>query len=127
MILNAATDSILMSSQKDISLSSQMNIGLTSVKDISLVGNFVRLGSSSAKQSLVRGDAFMARFETLVSNLISLCDTLDQATFAKIGITGQLEIGPHPTISVVAPIVRDNLRDIKNELPSLLSKVSKTI
>lgn len=127
LILNAATDSILMSSQKDISLSSQMNIGLTSVKDISLVGNFVRLGSSSAKQSLVRGDAFMARFETLVSNLISLCDTLDQATFAKIGITGQLEIGPHPTISVVAPIVRDNLRDIKNELPSLLSKVSKTI
>lgn len=127
LVFNATTDSILMSSQKDISLSSQMNIGLTSVKDVSLVGNFVRLGSSSANQSLVRGDAFMARFETLVSNLISLCDTLDQATFAKIGITGQLEIGPHPTISVVAPIVRDNLRDIKNELPSLLSKVSKTI
>ena len=104
-----------------------MNIGLTANKDISLVGNFIRLGNNSANQSLVKGDAFMARFEILLSNLISLCDTLDQATFAKIGITGQLEIGPHPTISVIAPIVKGNLEDIKNELPSLLSQVSKTI
>ena len=127
LVFNASTDSILMSSQKDISLSSQMNIGLTANKDVSLVGNFVRLGSNSANQSLVKGEDFMARFDILHSNLISLCDTLDQATFAKIGVTGQMEIGPHPTISVVAPIVRDNLRDIKNELPSLLSQVSKTI
>ena len=126
-MFNASTDSILMSSQKDISLSSQMNIGLTANKDVSLVGNFVRLGSNSANQSLVKGEDFIARFDVLLSNLISLCDTLDQATFAKIGVTGQMEIGPHPTISVVAPIVRDNLRDIKNELPSLLSQVSKTI
>lgn len=127
LVLNASSDSVLISSQKDISLSSQMNIGLTSIKDISLVGNFIRLGSNSANQPLVKGDAFMARFETLLSNLMSLCDTLEQATFAKIGITGQLEIGPHPTISVIAPIVRDNLGDIKNEIPSLLSQVSKTI
>lgn len=127
LVFNASTDSVLISSQKDISLSSQMNIGLTSNQDVSLVGNFIRLGSNDAKQALVKGDDFMARFEVLLSNLIALCDVLEQATQTKIDITGNIETGPHPTISVTAPIVRDNLRDIKNELPSLLSQVSKTV
>ena len=127
LVFNAATDSILMSSQKNISLSSQMNIGLTSNQDVSLVGNFVRLGSSDAKQALVKGDDFMARFDVLLSNLIALCDVLEQATQTKIDISGNIETGPHPTISVTAPIVKGNLEDIKNELPSLLSQVSKTV
>lgn len=127
LVFNAATDSVLISSQKDISLSSQMNIGLTSNQDVSLVGNFIRLGSNDAKQALVKGDDFMARFGVLLSNLIALCDVLEQATQTKIDVTGNIEIGPHPTISVTAPIVKGNLEDIKNELPSLLSQVSKTV
>ena len=62
----------------------------------------------------------------LLSNIIALCDVLEQATQTKIDISGNIETGPHPTISVTAPIVKGNLEDIKNELPSLLSQVSKT-
>ena len=69
----------------------------------------------------------MARFDVLLSNLIALCDVLEQATQTKIDISGNIETGPHPTISVTAPIVKGNLEDIKNELPSLLSQVSKTV
>lgn len=127
LVFNAATDSILMSSQKNISLSSQSDIGLTSNKNITLVGNLVKLGNTEAKEALVKGNAFMDRFEVLLSNLIALCDVLEQATQTKIDVSGNIETGPHPTISVISPVVKSNLEDIKNELPSLLSQVSKTI
>ena len=127
LVFNATVDSILMSSQKNISLSSQSDIGLTSNKNITLVGNLVKLGNTEAKEALVKGDAFMAKFNTLLSNLIALCDVLEQATQTKIDVAGNIEIGPHPTISVISPVVKSNLEDIKNELPSLLSQVSKTI
>ena len=127
LVFNATVDSILMSSQKYISLSSQSDIGLTSNKNITLVGNLVKLGNTEAKEALVKGNAFMDRFEVLLSNLIALCDVLEQATQTKIDVSGNIEIGPHPTISVISPVVKSNLEDIKNELPSLLSQVSKTI
>lgn len=112
--LNAKTDGIVLSSPKYISLSSEDEIGLTSKNKITLSSPEIKLGDKEADQSLVLGDRYMEQFKQLLSSLDILCKALEnepQLTATPIAATG----------------VRNVIRELKTQLPSFLSKTSKTI
>jgi hypothetical protein len=114
LILNSKKDGILLSSPKYISLSSEDEIGLTSKNKITLYSPQVKLGDKEANQSLILGDKYMEQFKQLLSSLDILCKAIENEP--------QLTASP-----IAAAGVRNVIKTLKTQLPSFLSKTSKTL
>ncbi len=79
LVFNSKIDSILLTSQKNISIASIGTIGVYSQEgDIVLQTskNKIRLGDPNANQSVILGDKFMDDFKELLKKLQFLCQTL---------------------------------------------------
>jgi len=79
LVFNSKIDSILLTSQKNISIASIGAIGVYSQEgDIVLQTskNKIRLGDPNANQSVILGDKFMDDFKELLKKLQFLCQTL---------------------------------------------------
>lgn len=114
LILNSKKDGILISSPNYISLSSENEIGLTSKNKIVLYSPEIKLGDKEANQSLILGDRYMEQFKQLLSSLDILCKALENEPYlisSPIAATG----------------VRNTIKSLKTQIPSFLSKTSKTI
>ena len=124
LIFNANTDSIFISSKKNIDIGAVDEIAITSNNSLQLQSQRILLGGKGAKQSLVLGDDFMTQFELLVQNVKNLSEALQQTQIWPAGAPA-----PHPTIPPIASTISSQMDKMlkvlsKNEL---VSKVSKTI
>jgi len=115
LLFNSNLDSIILNSKKSISLSSIEDVGLYSKNgDITLNGKNIKIGDINADQSLVLGDKFMSEFKQLLISLSLLMDSLGSEPL----------LGPSSLSAQGTKIIIDSLKD---QIPSFLSKISKTL
>lgn len=115
LVLNTNLDSIILDSKKSISLTSIEDIGLYSKNgNVTLSGKNIKLGDINASQSLILGDSFMEQFTQLLTSLSLLMDSL----------TSEPTLGPTSLSSQNTKLIIDSLKD---QIPNLLSKTSKTL
>jgi len=115
LVFNTNSDHIILNSSKSISLSSIEDIGLYSKKgNINIQANLVKLGDTSANQSLVLGDNFINDFEFLLKSLDILCNAL----------TSEPTLGPS---ALAASSTKITIEKILKNMDSFLSKTTKTI
>lgn len=77
LVFNTYADSVIINSKKAISLSSIEDIGIYSKNNnINIAGKNIKLGDTTAKQSLVLGDTFMKQFKELLVSLRLLTQAL---------------------------------------------------
>jgi len=115
LVFNTYADSIFLNSKKAIALSSIEDIGLYSKNNnINLSGKSIKLGDSTANQSLVLGDTFMRQFKELLVSLKLLTQAL----------------GSEPTLgpsSLAAINTQTLIESLETQLPNFLSKTVKTL
>ena len=115
LIFNSYSDSILFSSNKTISLSSIGDIGIYSRdNNINISGKNVKLGDTSANQSIVLGDNFIEGFRSLLVSLRQLTDAISN----------------EPSLSIAAPTAitaNQTILDLIDNLNNYLSKTVKTL
>ena len=124
LVFNANSDSILVSSEKNIDIGANDEIAISANNSLQFQSQRILLGGKGAKQSLVLGNDFMEQFELLVQNVKNISEALSESQIWPGGAPA-----PHPTIPPIASTVSSQMEKMlkvlnKNEL---LSKVSKTI
>ena len=77
LVFNASNDSIIASAQDSIALTSNSQIGLTS-KTISIAGDNIKIGGTTADQQVILGNAFIEQFSSLVTQLQTLAFSLSE-------------------------------------------------
>ena len=121
VIINAKTDSILLSAQKSVSLSTNESVNINT-KTLSIDAGKINLGSKDAPESVVRGD-------TLYFQLNGICDAL--TSMLEILSTSKTYINGVPANDVqsnqVYSSVKSQIEQIQEYLPKMLSKNVKTI
>ena len=121
VIINAKTDSVLLSAQKSISLSTNESVNINT-KTLSIDAGKINLGSKDAPESVVRGD-------TLYFQLNSICDAL--TSMLEILSTSKTYINGVPANDIksnqVYSSVKTQIEQIQEYLPEMLSKNVKTI
>ena len=124
LLFNTNEDSIIISSQKNVSINADKEIGISGEDNVTILSSKINLGDLDAEQSLVLGDDFMTQFEILLQNLKSLATVLQGSQIWPGGAPA-----PDPSIPPVASTVQTQIQKIQNVVQkgSLLSKVSKTI
>lgn len=115
IVFNSYNDSILLSSNKSISLSSINDIGLYSKENnINIEGKSVKLGATSAGESLILGDAFLNDLNVFFSSLSLLMKSLSKDP----------NLGPSALAAENAKIQVDKIKD---NIENYKSKIVKTI
>lgn len=115
LVFNTNSDHLILNSKKSISLSSIEDIGLYSKQgNINIQGNLVKLGDTTANQSLVLGDNFIGDFISLLQSLNLLCESL----------AAESTLGPS---SLQAGATKTLIEKILGNEDSFLSKITKTI
>ena len=115
LVFNTNSDHLILNSKKSLSLSSIEDIGLYSKKgNINIQGNLVKLGDTTADQSLVLGDTFIGDFISLLQSLSLLCEAL----------TSEPNLGP---ASLQSGATKTLIEKILENKDSFLSKITKTI
>ena len=121
IILNAKTDSILISGEKSVGISSNSSINIEA-KQIYLDGTDIRLGRKNAEQPILLGNDTVELLKIIVNELSNLATALKTIQMWPGGTPT-----PDPTIGPVAKIAETNLENIKNKLDSIKSIFVKTI
>lgn len=121
IVINAKTDSVLLSAQNSVNLSTNKSVNINT-QTLSIDAANVMLGSKDAKESVVLGD-------TLYFQLNGICDALIQ----MLNILSVSQIWPNgvPTNDIEANTIYSSLltqiEQIQEYLPEALSKNVKTI
>ena len=119
LVLNAKTDSILLSSFDTINLNSAGSVNIDSPKTV-IQSNEVSLGDLNAKESLILGDTFLNDLSKLLSQMI----TLSSALTTPIGAGPPFAI--NPSIAPPAVQVQNTATQMLNKISTYKSKVSRT-
>ena len=121
IVLNAKNDSIFIGSKRDINISTEEYVNVESL-NLFIDAENVKLGSKSATEPILLGDKTEDLLSRLIQQLTSICNVL---------LTDQTYLGgvPAPNVpmnnaAIDALLV---LNDLQTQLPTLKSKVSKTI
>jgi hypothetical protein len=121
IILNAKSDSVLISGQKSVGLSSNNSINIES-KQIYLAGNDIRLGSKTADQSVLKGDDTVEILKRVITELINISTALKTSQIFPGGVPS-----PDPVVGPVSNIAASNLNTILQQVDKLKSNFVKTI
>jgi len=123
VVLNAKTDSILISGQKSISLSTNETINIES-KDITLhnVGGYLKLGSKNATESALLGDKTETLLRQLISVVKALTQTLETSQLFPSGVPV-----PDAAIGGVAMTTSELLSQLEANLKNIKSTKVKVI
>ena len=121
VILNAKSDSVLISGQTSVGISSNKSINIEA-KEVYIDGNDIRLGSKDAAQSVLKGDATVELLKSLVTEISNLSTALKTIQIWDSGLPS-----PDPTIQPVAKVAETNLNRIKAQLDNLKSNFVKVI
>jgi hypothetical protein len=121
VILNAKSDSVIISGQTSVGLSSNKSINIEA-KEVYIDGNDIRLGSKDASQSVLKGDDTVELLKSLTTEISNLATALKTIQIWPSGIPSS-----DPTIGPVASIAETNLNRIKAQLNNLKSNFVKVI
>ena len=121
IVLNAKSDSVLISGQKSIGLSSNGSINVEA-KQIYLDGNDIRLGSKDASQSVLKGDDTVEFLKRITTELLNISTALKTLQIFPGGVPS-----PDPVVGPVANIAASNLNTILQQIDSVKSNFVKTI
>ena len=121
IVLNAKSDSVLISGQKSVGLSSNGSINVEA-KQIYFDGNDIRLGSKDADQSVLKGDDTVELLKRITTELLNISTALKTAQIFPGGVPS-----PDPVVGPVANIAASNLNTILQQIDSVKSNFVKTI
>ena len=125
LVLNANTESVIISGKKYISLAAENNIGITTTKDFVVSAGTIRLGDPDADHPVLLGDDFLDQFKNLIDGLIQIAGELQIAMIYPGGAAV-----PNLPLNGKAASFLASLNAIKSLLNGkkspLLSKVTNT-
>jgi hypothetical protein len=122
IILNAKSDSVLISGQNSVGLSSNGSINLESTSEINIASKLTRLGSKNANQSVLRGDETVAYLKILITELQNIAEALKVVQDWPSGAPV-----PNPVILTAANQQLQVFENVYNEIDSVKSKIVKTV
>jgi hypothetical protein len=121
VIINANTDSVLISGQTSVGISSNGSINLESTSEMNLASKLVRLGGKNANQSVLRGDETIGYLKILITELQNLAEALKVVQDWPSGVPV-----PNPVILTAANSAVQVFENVYNEIDSVKSKIVKT-
>jgi hypothetical protein len=121
VIINAKSDSVLISGQKSIGLSSNDSINLES-KQIYIDGKDIRLGSKNATQPILLGDDTIDMLKRIITELLNISTALKTSQIFPGGVAA-----PDPVVGPVANIAASNLNSILQQIDRVKSNFVKTV
>ena len=122
IVLNAKTDSILISGENSVGISSNNSVNIESTSEINLASKLVRLGGVEADQSVLRGDETVELLKNLITVVRNLAKALQTVEIWPGGASS-----PNTPFLNVATIALSNLQTISNEIDRVKSKTVKTL
>jgi hypothetical protein len=122
VVINAKTDSILISGQTSVGLSSNGSINIESTSEINIASKLTRLGSKSANQSVLRGDETIAYLKILITELQNIAEALKVVQDWPGGAPT-----PNPVVLTAANSALQVFENVYNEIDSVKSKTVKTL
>ena len=121
VILNAKSDSVLISGQKSVGLSSNNSINLEA-QQVYINGNDIKLGSKNATQPVLKGDDTVEMLKRITTELLNLATALKTAQIFPGGVPA-----PDPVVGPIANIASSNLNVILQQIDSIKSTYVKTL
>jgi hypothetical protein len=120
LFFNSKNDSILLSAEKSINLNTQDSINLDSKNKFIVDTREVYLGSKDATEPIILGDKFLADFQKLLTNMISLTTAL--------GTVGTpVPFTPNIAVAQTATKVGLQAQTMLTSITFYKSKTSKTL
>ena len=120
VILNAKTDSVLISGRQSVGIFAQSSINLESPSTV-IQSPSILLGDKDAYESGVKGTSLYNKLDVITTSLINLVTILEVQQIWAGGIPS-----PDGGENLVAAVTKKQLIDVKNTLKDILSKVVKT-
>jgi hypothetical protein len=121
IVLNAKTDSVLISGHKSVGISSNDSINIES-KQIIIDGTDIKIGSKDASQSVLKGDDTVQLLRILIQEIVNLSTALKVSQIYPAGIPS-----PDPIMNPVADMASVNLNKLLAQLDGIKSNFVKTI
>ena len=122
VILNAKTDSILLSAQKSVNLSTNGSVNINTKNFLIDAGN-IRLGSKDARESVIKGDTLYFQLDQMLKALLQMLAVLKTSTMAIDPTT----VTADTQKNLIYANVETTLELIQQNLESIKSKNVKTI
>jgi hypothetical protein len=121
IVLNAKSDSVLISGQTSVYISSNKSINLEA-EQLYIDSTDIRLGSKIADQAILKGDDTVELLKRLITEVTNLSTALKTIQIWPGGVPS-----PDPTIGPVSKIAESNLERILFQIDSIKSTFVKTI
>lgn len=121
IVLNAKSDSILISGEKSVGLSSNGSVNIESTSEINIASKLTRLGNKNANQSVLRGDETVAYLKILITELQNLAEALKVVQDWPGGAPT-----PNPVVLTAANSALEVFENVYNQIDSVKSKIVKT-
>jgi hypothetical protein len=122
IVLNAKTDSVLISGQNSVGISSNNSVNIESTSEIDIASKLVKLGSANASQAVLRGDETVEYLKILITELQNLSEALKVIQDWPGGVPA-----PNPIILATANSSLQVFQTIYSEIDSVKSKIVKTV
>ena len=122
IVLNAKTDSVLISGQNSVGISSNNSVNIESTSEIDIASKLVKLGSTNASQAVLRGDETVEYLKILITELQNLSEALKVVQDWPGGTPT-----PNPILLATANSALQVFGTIYNEIDSVKSKTVKTV
>jgi hypothetical protein len=120
IVLNAKSDSVLISGQTSVYISSNKSINLEA-EQLYIDSTDIRLGSKIADQAILKGDDTVELLKRLITEVTNLSTALKTIKIWPGGVPS-----PDPTIGPVSKIAESNLERILFQIDSIKSTFVKT-
>ena len=122
VVINAKTDSVLISGNKSIGLSSNRSINLEA-KEIYMHSTDIRLGNKDATQPVLKGDIAVEYLKIIIQEITNLSTALKTIQI----YTGPNVVGvPDASIQPVAKSACNNLEKVLDQIDTIKSNFVKT-
>jgi hypothetical protein len=121
VIINAKTDSVLISGQNSVGLSSNGSVNLESTSEINIASKLTRLGNKNANQSVLRGDETIEYLKIIINELQNIAEALKVVQDWPGGAPV-----PNPVVLTTANAALKVFENVYNQIDSVKSKIVKT-
>ena len=122
IIINAKTDSVLLSAQKSVNLSTNESVNINTPNFLIDSGN-IRLGNKNARESVIKGDTLYAHLDQMLTALLQMLAVLKTSV---VNIDPS-QVTADSTKNLIYANVETSLELIQQNLETIKSKNVKTI
>ena len=122
IVLNAKSDSILISGEKSVGLSSNGSVNIESTGEINIASKLTRLGNKNANQSVLRRDETVEYLKILINELQNIAEALKVVQDWPGGAPT-----PNPVVLTTANAALKVFENVYNQIDSVKSKIVKTV